>query len=340
MTCSSAKPVSNWLNNKLQDPAIAKQEPQPLSNSMLQYKATLALSDMLIIRVSGDKAEEFLQGQLSCDIKLVNDSTCLPAAYCDHRGRMLANFFIYKKNADYFILINNSLSNATLTNLKKYAQFSKVICTVESLKVLFICGDGWQQSFFGKQSPAKTKTFPSGTVHNIKSMSIINNSGKFAWCIAEKNVLKEYWEQKIDNNTWHQANHQMQYATTIQHNLPLLSTKTSLLWTPAMIDWTRHDGVSFSKGCFAGQEIIARTHNLGKEKRHLYKIKIQKNNENKQIFSGSDITCADKKVMGKVVNHSTIGNTTTCLAVIEDRAIKISLYCEKNSIKSLERCGE
>jgi folate-binding protein YgfZ len=187
--------------------------------------------------------------------------------------------------------------------------------------------------------PDNTKTFPSGSVHNIKNMTLINCSGKFSWCVAEKNTLKQYWETELNNSSWQQAVETMQYAVTIQHNLPLLSSKTSLTWTPAMIDWTRHDGVSFSKGCFVGQEIIARTHNLGKEKRHLYKIKLQKNSSSQQITSGSEIICANKKVMGKVVNYAITDDSIICLAVIEDRASQLSLYCEENIIDCLERCN-
>lgn len=307
-----------------------------------QANNIIALTDMCIITVSGAQAKEFLQGQITSDINLVDENHFLPAACCDHRGRVISNFFIYQTKNNYFLLSNSSIAEDLTEHLNKFGKFSKVLSYIEpKVAALLISSKKWNQEI-NLSRDSKTldyeKYYPGGKTIHHENMTILQPNYDLSWCIADLNTLDSYWSTKIKkNNLWLQGDINIQYKYTIKNNLPTISKKTSLLWTPAMINWTKHAGVSFEKGCFVGQEIIARTHNLGKGKRHLYKIQLKTNNP---ITPGSEIIAEDNSKRGHVVNFYQKNQSYECLAVIEDRAANNQepLSCQESIVTNITPC--
>ena len=82
-----------------------------------------------LITIAGKNASTFLQGQLTCDMREINETRGLFGACCDHKGRMVTNFFVFQKNENYYFLLPKSMVKPTITHLKKYAVFSKVELT-------------------------------------------------------------------------------------------------------------------------------------------------------------------------------------------------------------------
>ena len=110
--------------------------------------------------------------------------------------------------------------------------------------------------------------------------------------------------EKTDDTTWRKNN--------IDNKLAILTQKTSLLFTPQMIELEKLGGVSFEKGCYVGQEIVARTQHLGQLKRHLHRITLTEHHE-----PGDKITYDGKS--GVVVDSVKIGkNEYVALAVMCD----------------------
>src|SRR5690606_37612864 len=85
-----------------------------------------SLPNFGVIQISGNNAATFLQGQLTCDINQVSDITGLPGALCNHKGRMLATFWIWKQEKTYFLLIPAANMASIIQHLNKFAVFSKV----------------------------------------------------------------------------------------------------------------------------------------------------------------------------------------------------------------------
>ena len=93
-----------------------------------EYTMTISLNNFTTLKLSGAKTQEFLQGQLTCDMRLINQHGDYSfAACCDHRGRMIANFWVMRFNDDYLLLLPKDLSQTLSDHLKKYAVFSKVV---------------------------------------------------------------------------------------------------------------------------------------------------------------------------------------------------------------------
>src|SRR3990167_11458294 len=86
------------------------------------------LNSFSALKFTGAKTQEFLQGQLTCDMReLSAHGSHSLAAVCDHRGRMLANFWVINWHNDFLLILPRSLSDTVKNHLQKYAQFSKVI---------------------------------------------------------------------------------------------------------------------------------------------------------------------------------------------------------------------
>src|SRR3989338_4975860 len=90
----------------------------------------IQLNSFSLIRVTGEKAPIFLQGQLTCDMRLLSEhgSSSL-AAICDPKGRMISNFWVVNFHQDYLLILPKSLSGTLINHLSKYAIFSKVQVT-------------------------------------------------------------------------------------------------------------------------------------------------------------------------------------------------------------------
>ncbi|MCX7120446.1 MAG: folate-binding protein [Gammaproteobacteria bacterium] len=173
-----------------------------------------------ILKFTGEKTQAFLQGQLTCDMNLLTEhGKSSLAALCDHRGRMLANFWVVNFHNDFLLILSSSLATLVSDHLKKYAVFSKIS---------------------------------------------ISSADDFSILESEDDI-------KIIEKTISLPNHKKR----IEKGIVILCDKTSLLFTPQMINLEKLGGVSFTKGCYVGQEIVARTQHLGKLKRHLHRMTIQ-----------------------------------------------------------------
>ncbi|WP_264435322.1 CAF17-like 4Fe-4S cluster assembly/insertion protein YgfZ [Coxiella endosymbiont of Dermacentor marginatus] len=159
----------------------------------------------------------FLQGQITCDVYKITGTQGSLSACCDHKGRTIANFYIFRQESNYYFLLPKSMVPSTLNHLKKYAVFSKVeLAAVTDLM-------------------------------SIKPPHDINMT-------------------EIKENAWRTLN--------IDIGLVWIYPQTTASLIPQMINLQQWGAISFTKGCYIGQEIIARTHYLGKLKRHLYRANV------------------------------------------------------------------
>ena len=209
--------------------------------------------------ITGPDAERFLQGQLTCDVTKVTTEPSF-GAYCDARGRMIANFILIKNDHAFHLMLPDNILDILEHTLKKFAVFSKVTLTKNS----------------------KTRHT------NIETHKL----------------------------------------ALIKKGLAFIYPETSLLFTPQMLDWEKHGGVSFTKGCYVGQEIVARTQHLGKLKRHLHKLTIA--DATTLVLPGTELTNSDGEVIGIVCDAAFDGKTHYALAVIQDDAVESPLYLHKN----------
>lgn len=216
------------------------------------------LKNFTVIQLSGAKTQEFLQGQVTCDMRLIHmHGQNSLAAICDHRGRMLANFWMIRWHEQYLLLLPKDLSSMVANHLKKYAVFSKVMVS-----------EGAQ--FNSAEINDDATECSHMTSNNLAVIALPNPTRHLI--VFQQNAPPLMLNDAIDENIG--LNDDLFRKRNITDGLCILSEKTSLLFIPQMINLEKLGGVSFTKGCYVGQEIIARTQHLGKLKRHLQRSQL------------------------------------------------------------------
>ena len=247
------------------------------------------LSYLGLIKITGDDAETFLQGQFTNDVRQVTDKNSQLSAMCSPKGRVIVNFRLFKRDNAYYLLLPKDSLAATLKRLQMYVLRSKV-----------------------KLEDASDNLYPIGisgstqilTAENLTILKVADNQH-----IVITDKPEQFSDEKMANESeWQRLN--------ILAGLPQIVPATNEAFVPQMLNYDILGGISFKKGCYTGQEIVARMQYLGTLKRRMYLAKI----ETAQLPQPSDALyiSSDEQSVGKIVNASfdTDGNAIV-LAVIK-----------------------
>ncbi|HAG62480.1 MAG: hypothetical protein CMF55_02315 [Legionellales bacterium] len=256
------------------------------------------------VSLSGDQTESFLQGQLSCDVSQLSNGQATLGAYCDPKGRVIATFFLLFWQEKYGLLLPKS-NIPTLTNiLGRYAPFSKVTLSVTEPHCHYYCStqpinlssDMEQTSLqfsLSKNSPFQFSIIPDEHTTSFESAYLAQGVSE---CHADQ------WQRWL-----------------IEQQITLIEPDTSEKCLPQMLNLEKLGAVSFTKGCFVGQEVIARTQHLGKLKRHLHTLTL---NAQTPPLAGDPLRLPDDREAGIIMSVATLSdNTYQLLAVIPDHLV-------------------
>ena len=199
------------------------------------------LSHLSAILFSGVDAGSFLHSQLSADVLGLADGESTFACYCEPKGRVLALMLVQKVNEDYYVIMSSSLVTAVIGRLTIYRMRSKVV-----FEVLDEC------TISGAWSDKAMEPAP-GNAHTVQVPG-----GKQWLIILPGDVTTETTEALQDE--WR--------VSELSQGISWLNTETSGEFLPQMLGFETLGAVNYRKGCYPGQEIVARTHYLGKVKRH------------------------------------------------------------------------
>lgn len=227
-----------------------------------------------LLLVKGPDASKFLQGQVTCDLReLVNPVTRL-GLQCNPKGRILLSFRALQLNPETIALrLPASMLGNAKTSLGKYIVFSKAKLYDDNDRVLFgVYGDNAQEAvntYFG--------SLPSGDegwVEQDGNILIQLGKNQFECWITPAdtdNFLQQLAASTDEGelNDWELLN--------IRAGIADVYPETVELFTPQEINYQLVNGVNFRKGCYTGQEIVARLHYRGKLKRHMYRFELSGN---------------------------------------------------------------
>lgn len=271
-----------------------------------------------VLSISGDDAVRFLQGQTTCDMREINSNTSTLGAFCTPKGRVFANFRALQIAGAFYLHMNEAIVEPTRLALDKYIRFFKATMANENNEWIgFGIAGKEAETILKKYFITTPETINS--VVEIKSGLIVrlpHHEPRFEIWLTDLTVAIEYWktlsiELKITSRAaWD--------ALNIRAGLAIITPETIEAFTPHMINYQAVGGISFTKGCYTGQEIVARTHYLGKLKKHLYHLSVH---ADQLPTSGSSVTQNGQNV-GEVVNAVMVdSNTIELLAVIQQQAI-------------------
>ncbi|WP_211317003.1 YgfZ/GcvT domain-containing protein [Arenicella xantha] len=255
-------------------------------------KHQLILPHLNLVRVSGTDAATFLQGQLTNDVQKL-DTNWQWSGYCNPKGRLLANMIMWRSDDSFYMLLEKSLAEPTVKRLQMYVMRSKV--TIELINTATCIGD----------------LKPSQPHKPYQSLECQNSDNHTVWfdqrCIhiQQSAVDDAELDTTIALSAW--------LLRDIESGLPWVNSDTVEQFIPQMINYDAIDGISFKKGCYTGQEIVARMHYLGKLKQRMFLCDLSTSLES--IKPGDKIVSnTDGRVVGTLVNVLT--DQTPCLAVL------------------------
>ncbi|NWA90084.1 MULTISPECIES: folate-binding protein YgfZ [unclassified Pseudomonas] len=227
------------------------------------------LSHEGVLAVRGADAAKFLQGQLTCNLNYLSDTQASLGARCTQKGRMQSSFRILLQGDGVLLAMATELLEPQLADLKKYAVFSKSKLTDESAAwARFGVSDADQVlAGLGLQLPAETDS----VVRSDDLIAIRVSPGRAElWApAAQAQTLHSQLAAQLNEGELNQW-----LLGQIRAGIGQVMPQTRELFIPQMLNLQAVGGVSFKKGCYTGQEIVARMQYLGKLKRRLYRLSL------------------------------------------------------------------
>lgn len=276
---------NDWKNYLLQN--HARQNDKGLFLFNKKYEDSLNTDDSSIICdlshfstlvIAGEDAAEFIQGQFTNDVDKIDENKSQISGFCNNKGRMIANFYLFQHQQNYFISVNSDLVERSINHLQNYVLRAQVAIQDISEQLIHLGVSGKNADAMLSAFIDKLNTTVDSVSHN-ENYIIIRVPGNIPryeiFCSFEH--AQTLWESvsgkanTVNSEYWDYLN--------IQNGLPFIDSNTSEAFVPQMANMELINGVSFEKGCYTGQEIVARTHYLGKQKRRTYRIKITSDTE-------------------------------------------------------------
>ena len=240
------------------------------------------LSPFSVLVIAGDDAASFMQGQFTNDVKDVDEENSQLSAICNNKGRMIANFRLFKHQQNYFLSLKSDLVEQSIKHLQNYILRAQVAIQDVSDQLIHI-------GISGDHATDLLSVFVDNINPEIGSVSFNENYIVIRVASLHSNKKPRYeifcsvehatvlWEkvskqaEVVNSSSWDYLN--------IQAGIPFIDANNSEEFVPQMANMELINGVSFTKGCFTGQEIVARMHYLGKLKKRCYKININTDNK-------------------------------------------------------------
>jgi len=227
------------------------------------------LSHRGLLKASGADAQAFLQGQFCNDVLAVDSQQSQLSAYCTPKGRILASFRLLQADDGYLLSMEHDVVEATLKRLRMFVLRSQVIFADAS-------NDYVQIGIAGPEAcpllEAAIGSIPDtnnavSRKANLICIRIPGRSPRFE-IYGPMAEIEPLWTT-LSAASCPVASHHWTWLD-IQAGLPSITAPVVEAFVPQMINLHWIDGLSFKKGCYPGQEIVARTHYLGKLKRRTY----------------------------------------------------------------------
>ncbi len=230
------------------------------STDTLPPLAISLLDNWGAITMVGDDKKSYLQGQVTCDVVSLEQEASTLGAHCDAKGKVWAVFRLFHHRDGYALLQDKSALDVELKEIKKYAVFSKVTIEESSEVVLGISGDNTQQwvDALTPEQQGDVRQFEHGTLVKISSTR---------W---QALVTETFAEQLTQHDEVLLTDHQLWDLQDIRDGLPRLPHEEQNQRIPQALNLQALNAISFRKGCYTGQEIVARAKYRGTNKRALF----------------------------------------------------------------------
>lgn len=238
------------------------------------------LNNRTLLKLSGSDVQSFLQGQFSNDINALEGGVVQLNAYCQHQGKIIALLWVMKQDGDFYLSFSSDLSEIVTKRLTMFKMMSEVTITnvSDQIEQLGVIDEDFKGAF---------KLSSQQSVALVESTDGIELNNEDEWELA-----------------------------CIVNDIPEVSLASTEKFVPQLLNLDIDElGVNFSKGCYPGQEVVARLHYLGKSKRRMRHFECEDEAKvgDELIVAGSK----SAKASGAIVRSVKLDDKYHCLATVE-----------------------
>lgn len=226
--------------------------------------AMAAMREHRLLQVAGRDANTFLQGQLTCDLRRLEQHEVLFGAHCNAKGRMISSAVLAgMDDATIGLRVRANIAEPALAALKKYIVFSKATIAATDLVAIALLGD-------------IAAAHPLGDLprrgHSISrdGLTLLHHPSGLLEIWAAPQRATALWQQLLPLTAAADTDDLNRHW--VEHGIAEVQAATAEEFIPQMLNYHLIDGVSFKKGCYTGQEIVARMQYRGQLKKHVYRI--------------------------------------------------------------------
>ena len=295
--------MSSW-NELLAQPAA------PLTPTALAVGFVAPITDQGLIALDGEEAASFLHNQLTNDVEHLGPGDLRLAGYCSPKGRLLASFLMWRNETTIFLQLSRDIQAAVQKRLSMFVLRAKAKLSdateAPANRVVLGLGGGLAeavlQTWFDTlpAKPFAKIDHPLGTLLRVADAF---GAARYQWLLSAE-VAQTVAAELADrlavggNQAWH--------LSDIHAGIPQIAKATQEQFVPQMVNLELLGGVNFKKGCYPGQEIVARSQYLGKLKRRTTLVSIP----DPTAAAGAEVfaTADPEQPCGMIVNAAANGN--------------------------------
>jgi len=273
--------MSNWIEHLAtlgarfhQDEATQIEDfGTTLTKADLADGMVVPVTDLGLIAIAGDDAASFLHNQLTNDVEHLGTNEARLAGYCTPKGRLQATFLMWRTGADIFLQLPRAIQpplqkRLTMFVLRAKAKLRDATEEAATNAVLGLTGAKAGEALAGHVGalPAAPYAKVDGAFGTVIRLADALNAPRYLWITSSETAIAALPQLRETlalggNAAWHLAD--------IHAGVPQVTQPTQEQFVPQMVNFELIGGVNFKKGCYPGQEIVARSQYLGKLKRRM-----------------------------------------------------------------------
>ena len=277
-------------------------------------KKTEKLEHLGIVEIKGGDSAEFLQGQMTQDIYSIEDSQGSVTSILNPQGRIISTALVFKWGESFILIVSNEVLDKLIAWLSRFILRSEVEITKSEDSVFGLDQENAKKLCSVLNLEAKD----IGSESDESCLKTIETDDKRAFLVCKsENFLDDLSISSLSTKDWKMAD--------INAGIPTIYRENIEKFIPQMVNLDLINGISFSKGCYTGQEIVARVQHKGKVKQRMFHITGRVSN--KKIDPGTAILFADTKV-GTIIESLEDNGYINALGVINNDASKKELSVE------------
>lgn len=240
---------------------------QPVASNNLPLTIML-LNDWQLVNVTGPDASKYLQGQLTVDVAALTEHEHTLCGHCDAKGKMWSDLRLFHRAEGFSYLVRRSVAENQITELKKYAVFSKLTISADNDAVILgVAGfkaDAALAAYFPQLPDANT---PAVTHEDTTLLYLSQPEARYL-LVTSLSTAEMLTDKLRDSAQFNDG--QQWIELEIEAGQPVIDVANSGQFIPQATNLQALDGICFKKGCYTGQEMVARAKYRGANKRALY----------------------------------------------------------------------